>query len=552
MAKVYLHKECIKILSKYFSEGHKFWCYFDKYVGEYLKAVSLEKERHKNVIRVYDKDEESCILIGKSAVAKVVIAALGFLNDNEDMIIQLEKSQNYYAMAYQLLDDLRDWKKDLACGQYTSFLTNILCVFFNGKLATEEQIKQVLFDSKVYENTINRIIEYCDASLLYSSNSISWVKLVKMLQYRVSFLLDDIRRIKNDKENVYESFQNYYLTKKSIIETLKRQQKNSFPEMNHFMVFKKEDGFSCDNEVQCGLLFQRLFFNNFLRENCSKKGVDEFADLLNAEWHKFNNSKEKIIGERFKYFSDLPELSSDIDTLSEAIKIYSAYDNKSKELEEYIDYAINCTWHEEGYFDTWIIDKESNSKLEIKRRNVAKFKWGNNYDIEVNLNFIYALSNYNFKKYKSYIKKCVNWLIPKFSEKIEIESSWYSLENYIYYLISKNKMLFIEQEEILKDIVIRLKNKVNKDGSFGAEKSVLETAFMILILRELSEYGDKKELIEIIENAKQYLKSKCLKGGYWKSEPFIKMNLKRVEGNNKYLYYGSATLTTVCCFAALI
>lgn len=80
---------------------------------------------------------------------------------------------------------------------------------------------------------------------------------------------------------------------------------------------------------------------------------------------------------------------------------------------------------------------KATSKIDEDRKNAAQFKWGNEFDIEVNINIIYALARYDYAKYKNYIKKCIKWLELKQEKDGGWDNTWYALDNYSCYLVSK-------------------------------------------------------------------------------------------------------------------
>lgn len=554
MAKSILLQEVMKILCKYFDEQSRFWWYLDKYVCEYANAVMTEKKKHKGTVTSYSDSDYMSILRGKCAIAKVTIAALSIINNKEEMILQLEKSQDFYAEAFQLFDDLRDWKSDLENKQYTWFITEILLDYFDGRHPEEEEFKNALYKSNIYEITLNKIIELCSASLMYSSESMPWIKQVKLLQIRANLLLDDIIKIKKIEN---ETIWNCSSAGKNKDDTLKKaanilclQQKNQFPELKHIMNFMHVDGFTGEEEPQCGELFQRLFIFNLLQES-EKKGKEIMPfSMFKNEWSDLASYSQVNIKERYKYFPNLPELSSDLDTLSEGIKACCIMKDVTEELKTYIDYAITCTWQSD-YFNTWILNNASTSKLEATKKEFAKFKWGEDFDIEVNLNFIYALASLDYVKYRNYIDTCVEWIERNQREDGGWISTWYAVDNYSCYLVAKLAKVVKFKDGLIERMLDYLMNARNENGSWGRTSPLLETAFALLAFGELTNRKEFFHCRNMIQTGRDYLLSQCNDDGYWKEENFIKMNLKRAEGKEKFLYYSSSTITTAVCFCAL-
>lgn len=90
--KNYLLHMSTRLYSQLFDFKSSFWDYHERYFSEYLQAVHLEQLNHKDKINRYSEEEFTKISKGK-ALSKVVMAALGCLDNNNTVIERLNISQ---------------------------------------------------------------------------------------------------------------------------------------------------------------------------------------------------------------------------------------------------------------------------------------------------------------------------------------------------------------------------------------------------------------------------------------------------------------------------
>ncbi len=69
-----------------------------------------ERVRHYGLLTPYSEAELQFIYSGKPAIGKACIAALALLGGRKDLIAPLTTSHDHFHVAYQLIDDLQDWR----------------------------------------------------------------------------------------------------------------------------------------------------------------------------------------------------------------------------------------------------------------------------------------------------------------------------------------------------------------------------------------------------------------------------------------------------------
>ncbi|MEU3573408.1 class 1 isoprenoid biosynthesis enzyme [Kitasatospora sp. NPDC036755] len=118
-----LQREALHGLYALLPPASPFWDHFDRYFGHFCQAVLREEARHRGLLQPYSTDELELVYAGKSAIAKGCLAALAVLGGDERPLAGLEASHDAHYVAFQLADDLADWRIDYRRGHYSYPLT---------------------------------------------------------------------------------------------------------------------------------------------------------------------------------------------------------------------------------------------------------------------------------------------------------------------------------------------------------------------------------------------------------------------------------------------
>lgn len=110
-------EESIKILTNIYGLKSNFWRLWNKRRNEYFEAIYLEKVLSTKLI--VSIEEYETLADTKSAFGKVAIDCLYSIdNTNEDLYKKLLLSHKNFSVAFQLNDDLQDFKADIKRGQF--------------------------------------------------------------------------------------------------------------------------------------------------------------------------------------------------------------------------------------------------------------------------------------------------------------------------------------------------------------------------------------------------------------------------------------------------
>jgi hypothetical protein len=179
-----------------FGPGSAFWTRFEQTIAQWGLSISWERRWHWGQARAFE-EADLRMLAHKAAPLKIPCAALCSLAGREQAIGTLEKTIDDLMMAFLLMDDLRDWRGDLAQGSYTYFLTRVAAHRGLDPHAslTETDVEKALFVGAVLDEYMEMMIRYNRLAL----ESVSTLDVPYLRAYIV--LLDqDGRQLREELE----------------------------------------------------------------------------------------------------------------------------------------------------------------------------------------------------------------------------------------------------------------------------------------------------------------------------------------------------------------
>ncbi|MFH6957917.1 hypothetical protein ACHRV1_10940 [Flavobacterium aquidurense] len=171
-------EESVKILTSIYGLESNFWKFWNFRRNEYLQAIYLEKSflQKKNItIEEYEELADK-----KSAFGKVAIDCLYNL-DNRDQILydQLLLSHKYFSTAFQLNDDIQDFKIDVKKGQFN--WAHYLLKQQDVDSKNIESLEKYLYIRGISREMYCLGISYCEKALRLVENIIvpDWIKVLQ-------------------------------------------------------------------------------------------------------------------------------------------------------------------------------------------------------------------------------------------------------------------------------------------------------------------------------------------------------------------------------------
>jgi squalene-hopene/tetraprenyl-beta-curcumene cyclase len=201
---VAIQAEAYQLLNKIFPKNIFFWECLQNNIVDYINACLCEKEfaLAERPWAEYSEVEAIQIIMGKNGLAKTTIAGLVELSGNSYPFQYLTKSINHFNIAYQIWDDLQDWKEDWR-EQIPSILLSRITqdrpsYFDENEL--KEQIQQVS-QEVYYGGHAEYVLELALLNLNHSDDltseftELGWHQIIEGLRQRCQDLLNEIREI---------------------------------------------------------------------------------------------------------------------------------------------------------------------------------------------------------------------------------------------------------------------------------------------------------------------------------------------------------------------
>jgi len=482
-------EESIKLLTHIFGIKSKFWEFWLKRKDEYFNAVNIEKQI-KNKKNIYFNEYEK--LAGyKSAFGKSAIDAVYTLSKskNETIYNALLKSHDYFSVAFQLNDDMQDFKKDFESKQFN-------WAYYLMKKA----------------NDINEDI-------------VTLNKLFYIKGYAKKVLLKAIIYIEKAKKEIKDIDVPLWL---NLLNKTKEQFVNSIIEIDNYLEI-------INSEVELS--------NNLIKNNTVKISIEKAK--------KFIFSNQKINGSWKEYInqggiSDIWSTAYIVSKISE-IKLSKL---EFKKIQNAITFLIKSEqekfW---GYNSTWITDLDTTNfvflsflgnNIPISEKSYNKWlehqKKDGSFSTYLDESYlINSLSDKNISDVKGWISThyCVSstsfFFLSKEKQKTtefkkinnffanldinNIFSYWWTSNIYTYYYLAKSYNILGEKTKI-KTIIKILKTFQNKDGSFSDKYGVNQFYTGLALETFLL---DQKNYIKEIEITKNYLLNQQFEDGSWKN-----------------------------------
>ncbi len=198
----------IRKLAQLFDSTNPFWKRFDQLFSNYILQVLGEKTDISLKVPPLQEMERSAI--DKVALAKIITAAMSELTGKKEILSKLEKSQDLFAVGYQLYDDVKDWRKDYRSGQYSYLLKKAFSEFCivnetkDIKLPPTDDFGRHLFISDIIPDTLELAAVYLNRAedvviKINCSKWISWIELHKRNILNLRSDIIELRRREIDK-----------------------------------------------------------------------------------------------------------------------------------------------------------------------------------------------------------------------------------------------------------------------------------------------------------------------------------------------------------------
>lgn len=466
-------EEAIKILTSIYGKDSVFWSYWKQRRDEYFAAIQLEKSIHtKENISI---DDYLKIADYKSAFGKAAIDALfvSGKSSNKETYQSLLKSHQLFSLAYQLNDDILDFKVDFISGQF-NWVHHLLKQESNVESTDINVLNKYIYirgiTSKVFKIAIDylnkslKVIEDIDvpvwkATILdlrkkFKTSIVETENYLEVLRSEVSSVSKYV--INNDLANSIALSVNYIKHKQNI--------DGSWRESIH------QRGIS--NVWATALILSNLP-GQLIKNDLSKEVANALAFLQKSRIQKlWGYDPEWIEDADTTNFVLLSYLNNNIDINKADVIEWNKYRTKDGGIRTYKDKRYLLKMHDDKYitdFSGWCSSHPCVS--------AASF---------------YFITKYNPNSSTFFsLKQYFNVLSEK-----EDYSYWWTSPIYTWYYLAKTYSLLGDDQKT-RQLVQKLMEYRNEDGSFSDlyGKNFFYTGMGLDIM--LNHFDDYQQEIEI-------------------------------------------------------
>jgi squalene-hopene/tetraprenyl-beta-curcumene cyclase len=578
----YRLRHALGIFQRLFESSSPFWSHLDHCSSEHACAVMLEKTRHNRILTSYPEDEMLQIAKGKQAPAKIIPAALAFLNNNPADLDAILASLDCYAIGGQLRDDLIDWHKDYDSRSYSYLLCRVLAsagiVGPECDLAALE-VGRHLYFSGLADQYLMEIDSYFEKAVtgVSGANCPYWIEHVSCVRSEVQGLKKDLKEIRDwlvtRTAVVRDSGRDFVhrgqngergvmprdvrLAASRGVAFLLAQQKEDYPEARH-LEFARTDGVPIE-EGYCrwGAVFSRALLLDAL---LAAQGAGLLADtqVIQEEVDKLLGDKISSNRAGWRYFPEIRTMPADAENLAQIVQVLVKAGKARGVCEESLHLLVEHNYRLDGAFDTWLSDPNDAWSVESKRK--MQECWGADPNPEVVADVLYALHSYDSCQFERQIREGVDYLASRQESNGYWESRWYRGKYYGTYACSRILALAKTESPALNEAVEFMNRTQNDDGGWGEPVSTpSETALGLLTLLLIPEFLSS---LDRINSAIQFLVACQRPGGNWPASDFINIDLFRSsigtpplrnEGSHRQsVTFASSTISTSFCVKALV
>lgn len=491
------YQESVRILEKLFPENDfwdKLYSYFDILQMTYKKEKAIKFENVKNEKIFYE------IAKNKSVLAYSMIDALVILGEDNIYEERLKTILNFIHLAFQIRDDIDDFKHDLDSNQITLPIYRVENYIKSNNIESNSSKRNhnILYGSGIASKLINEaIVYYKKAQLL--ADSLSMEELVAFLKIEINDCISqleeiEIIRIKSIQANSKSNerlFSQVKCSKTFILKSLE----------SSYSFFKCNIGLNgwADFITSAGIStgWAQYFVCSNLIEASETELVMKYLNTNPATLDSFND----------KTISDSDTIAFKLDIL-----IGLGYDVEQLKL-EWLTYCDNGKW------STYLPDESFLEYLKIS--NIEQMSGWTTYHKCISSFSAYLLGKHNI--YPKLLNQTLQNLFQNNKNPYLIDSYWWTSPIYSTYytvmcLIMTNQKAKFDIEKSI-EYLYSLKNN---DGSWNDEFGNVSVFYTTMVIHILLTYNYDYYKTDINLGI-EYLLSQQMNDGSWCTIPKLKI-----------------------------
>jgi squalene-hopene/tetraprenyl-beta-curcumene cyclase len=568
--------EAYRLLNELFPGGSRFWERFGGYLRDLAEACVVEAEfgSGRRPWRSFTEDVAKEVAIKKAAIAKASIAGLAGLAGVAGPSAALDSAVDHYNVAYQMFDDLGDWKKDLRRRQPSLLLARLLPDDgpFGADALNPEQIGGIA-RKLYYEGHAGHVLRVALGQLAEADAALGQIPAVPFadavagLRRRCQDLEADIARIVAENASRVKAQPVVKVTIPdagnrpwahlawTALQNTLTEWRRGFGEARHLMNFSWDQGFSGATEVQAGDVYQRSLLAEALSEAVGLAGPDLEPAVAHEIGYLLGRAQPQQPG-GWSYFPELPELPADADDLAQMIRLLcmsGRRDLVAGRCDPPLAALLQTGVHPDGSMETWILPADPQLRSQQRQAQFVEVAWGTGPDPEVMANLLHALHVYDAARFAGTIERGLDFIERAQAAGGSWSSTWYFGPFYGVFVASRALVAARPGSDALSRAITFVRDSQLPDGGWGAADSdALSTSLALQTLAlappELVDASDP----ERAGRARGWLEADRGADG-WRGCPFIQMNVNRASGGPiTTVFYSSRTITTAFVLRAAL
>jgi squalene-hopene/tetraprenyl-beta-curcumene cyclase len=498
--------EAYQLLYQYFPANSKYWERFRSYLTAYVDACIQEKSFviGNRAWSQYDAALSHHLTISKNGLAKIIIAGLVELAQDDSRFNVLTDMIDHYNLAFQAWDDLQDWKEDLATGTPSLLLSRILTekpVSLDSESLTKltkTLAQEIYYGGHAIALLNDALMMLTRAEVLRSEiPDLGWYNLTDSHRHNCQSLLTDIenivrRNIQRAKEqpqiNVtlpIAATTNQQLVHSSL-QFLLDQWRQGFGAAKDIARYPKNVGLNLTKDYYSGDIFQRAIIADVLCDaDLEVSGQLQPIIQYEADYLLKNQATDGIKG--WRYFPELMDLPPDTDDLAQVMQVLWRAGRQADitdACEPVLQLLLRENAHADGSLETWIVPTTRRTPQQERHAELVAKLWGSGGDPEVVANLVYALFLYDFQRFSDVIARANQYIEAHQSSEGYWKTRWYLEPYYGIYACLRALCATNAESLSIKRAAEFLRRAQNADGGWGkeAQSDPLSTALALLAL----------------------------------------------------------------------
>jgi squalene-hopene/tetraprenyl-beta-curcumene cyclase len=550
--------ESYHLLHGLFPPESPFWPQLRCHLAELACACLAEQHvaTHGFPWDSYDDEMARQIARGKAAVAKAAVSGLEALGSVPAQAAALMLSIDNFAVGKQMLDDLADWRKDLANRTPSLLLARIARAGSPLPERDDPATWRAWSVALYYDGHAADILKFALRAFDLAaavSDALPWHSVVARERRQCMALLEDVERIvaSNIKRTTHCSAERIAIPEpRNAIEGVAHQAlrgilrefRRGFGEARHIMHLPAEAGFAVQHDYHFGDVFQRALIAEGLCDADDALG-GALRGVTKSELTYLLSQRRRDSPGGWSYFPSVPEIAADADDLGQVMQVLLRCQARSMvdaTCSDALELLLGQLIHEDGGFETWLVPRDQRTMLQARQAEMNATRWGVGPDVEVVANLLYALTLYDEPRFAHHVGRGLDFVASRQSSDGHWDSRWYHGPYYGTYVCMRVLSTSRRYDETMSRAAAFLRQGQRIDGGWPSEEGASDSLSTSLAVLGLVCAANSAALapnsLEGLAKAMGFLAQQA-KDDLWPASPFIRPRVGEV--------YASKTMTTM-------